>query len=541
MKALIASPDKLLRDTIRTNVNWPEAAIGSVWEAEDELCARDLLARHQPELLLLDWSITGSDGPELLGRLQAASPYSKTIVITDDFHDTYRLRQAIKWGVSDLLLKPPDPYQLQEAVLAAADQWRRDEQIREKERTRSLEVDRLKPLYLDKLLSDLLSDSVGFGLIREQLEQELPSLQQAEACRVAILSLDTISRDVRAKYALHPDLLFFSLLDICNTYLVPDDIGIAFRPRNSDKEIVLLLWDKLENSVILLSRILQTISRTIQTRVDFGLGDSVTHSHKLHQSYKEASQALRRRNLLDEGGWIHKYDGEERPYANKVHFADFEEDIRLAVRSGETDKIRATIDSFLREVERLERITVDQVELWRHEYTVIKERWLRYFFHDGLPPELKLPSESSTFLVPLDDQGKLSIELWRSELTESLLRLAGRLKKRKNKGSGTMPQIEAYLLRHYDRQLTLQDVADRFYLSREYISRKFKQHFGENLVEYLCRIRMDKARALLANPQLKIIEIARMVGYQDEKYFSKVFKKQTGMSPNAFRKLSKPR
>ncbi|MEF3312220.1 helix-turn-helix domain-containing protein [Paenibacillus sp. GYB004] len=540
MKALIASPDKLLRNMIRTSINWPEAGIGSVREAEDELSALDLMDRDRPELLLLDWSIAGTDGPELLGRLQASAPFSKIIVLTD-FNDTHQLRQAIKWGVSDLLLKPPELYQLQDAVLAAADQWRRDEQIREKERTRSLEVDRLKPLYLDKLLSDLLSDSVGFGLIREQLERELPSLQNAEACRVAILSLDTISRSVRAKYALHPDLLFFSLLDICNAYLIPVDIGIAFRPRNSDKEIVLLLWDNLEHAVILLSRILQSISRTIQTRSDFGLGDAVSHPHRLHQSYNQASQALRRRNLLDEGGWIHKYDGDERPYPNKVHFADFEEDIRLALRSGETDKIRASVDAFLQEVGRLERITVDQVELWRHEYNVIKERWLRYFFHDGLPPELKLPSESSTFLVPLDEQGKLSIELWRSELTESLLRLAGRLKKRRNKGGGTMPQIEAYLNRHYDRQLTLQDVADRFYLSREYISRKFKQHFGENLVEYLCRIRMDKARALLANPQLKITEIARMVGYPDEKYFSKVFKKQTGMSPNAFRKMSKPR
>ncbi|MNW09067.1 HTH-type transcriptional activator Btr [compost metagenome] len=73
-------------------------------------------------------------------------------------------------------------------------------------------------------------------------------------------------------------------------------------------------------------------------------------------------------------------------------------------------------------------------------------------------------------------------------------------------------------------------------MSREYISRKFKQEFKENLSDYLGRIRIEKARLLLLNPNCKISQIAEQVGYQDEKYFSKVFKKWTGQTPGDYRK-----
>lgn len=70
----------------------------------------------------------------------------------------------------------------------------------------------------------------------------------------------------------------------------------------------------------------------------------------------------------------------------------------------------------------------------------------------------------------------------------------------------------------------MQEIASRFFLSREYISRKFKQEFEVNLSDYLGQIRMSKAKVLLRNPHLRISQVAEMVGYQDEKYFSKVFK-----------------
>ncbi|QOR67195.1 response regulator [Cytobacillus suaedae] len=99
----------------------------------------------------------------------------------------------------------------------------------------------------------------------------------------------------------------------------------------------------------------------------------------------------------------------------------------------------------------------------------------------------------------------------------------------------SMKKIGEYLKKNYQYEINLQEIADSFYLSREYISRRFKQEFNETITDYLTRIRMEKAKEMLKNQQLKIYEIAYQVGYQNEKYFSKVFKKFVGCTPNEYR------
>ena len=98
-------------------------------------------------------------------------------------------------------------------------------------------------------------------------------------------------------------------------------------------------------------------------------------------------------------------------------------------------------------------------------------------------------------------------------------------------------EIEKYLLANFNRDVKLQEISTHFYLSREYISRKFKQEFNVNISDYIVNIRISKAKSLLKNSQLKIYEVANMIGYQDDKYFRKVFKKVEGITPNEYRAL----
>ncbi|CAG9609157.1 response regulator transcription factor [Pseudoneobacillus rhizosphaerae] len=104
-----------------------------------------------------------------------------------------------------------------------------------------------------------------------------------------------------------------------------------------------------------------------------------------------------------------------------------------------------------------------------------------------------------------------------------------------NEEKNNMQKIEEYLRIHFQEDINLQDIADRFFLNRDYISRKFKQEFNETITDYLTKIRIENAKELLGNPTKKIYEIAYQVGYQNEKYFSKVFKKQTRVTPNEYR------
>jgi two-component system, response regulator YesN len=96
-------------------------------------------------------------------------------------------------------------------------------------------------------------------------------------------------------------------------------------------------------------------------------------------------------------------------------------------------------------------------------------------------------------------------------------------------------EIAKYVQENFNRDVKLQEISGHFYISREYISRKFKQEFNVNISDYIVNLRMEKAKYFLKNSQLKIYEIANLIGYQDDKYFRKVFKKVLGITPNEYR------
>ncbi|MBR3062894.1 MAG: response regulator [Exiguobacterium sp.] len=105
----------------------------------------------------------------------------------------------------------------------------------------------------------------------------------------------------------------------------------------------------------------------------------------------------------------------------------------------------------------------------------------------------------------------------------------------KESSEDPIAQIGTYIEQHFAEELSLQGMSERFYLSREYISRRFKQQYGVNLSEYVLTIRMNEAKRLLETSRQRIYEVAQAVGFSDDKYFRKVFKKQVGVTPNEFR------
>ena len=91
-----------------------------------------------------------------------------------------------------------------------------------------------------------------------------------------------------------------------------------------------------------------------------------------------------------------------------------------------------------------------------------------------------------------------------------------------------------YLKSHYQEDISLDLLADRYYLNPSYLSRMFKQCLGTGLTDYLIELRMENAKKLLLTGKYKVYEISQKVGYKSDKYFFRVFKSYTGQSPLEF-------
>lgn len=96
-------------------------------------------------------------------------------------------------------------------------------------------------------------------------------------------------------------------------------------------------------------------------------------------------------------------------------------------------------------------------------------------------------------------------------------------------------QSVQYIGTHYAQRLTLEDMARRVYLSPAYFSRIFKEETGETFTAYLSRVRIERSLELLRRKELRLADIAQLVGFEDQSYFTRVFKKHTGVSPLRYR------
>lgn len=105
----------------------------------------------------------------------------------------------------------------------------------------------------------------------------------------------------------------------------------------------------------------------------------------------------------------------------------------------------------------------------------------------------------------------------------------------KRQGSQLVRMALEYIAEHYTENLTLTEVAEGIGISGGYLSTLFHQDLKCGFVDYLNRVRIDRACCYLEQNYLKTYEIAYKVGFRDEKYFSKVFKKMKGMTPKEYR------
>lgn len=100
-----------------------------------------------------------------------------------------------------------------------------------------------------------------------------------------------------------------------------------------------------------------------------------------------------------------------------------------------------------------------------------------------------------------------------------------------------MENVKKYLQHNYMLyDVSLDSISDILHINASYLSMLFKKSVGVNFVDYLTGLRIQAAKALLSDPFLSAAEIANMVGYESPNYFTRVFKKNTGLTPTEYRR-----
>lgn len=533
MKVLIVDDEQHVRDTVKMLMEWEQYGIKEVYEADNGLAAMRMVETKMPELILTDVMMPIKNGVQFLGWLQKNAPQCKSVVISG--HDDFDfVRHTMKYGGIDYILKPIDPLQLQQAVEKAVEAWKRENQALYLDKAQHIKLNQIKPVYWEKIFTGLVDCSIPSPSAVQEVKHEFGT-DCSDPCLVAVMDIQWIFQKVKEKFKKHEDLLMFSITNVANEILSRRGLGFAFRYWSHHNEIVLVLWKEMNHIKERLEQINQAIAETLGTRFHIGIGSPAMMKEGLHESYNMARKALRNRNLLQPQHWIHVCSSSREESLVWVHFSDFEEEMKLAIQSCQKSIIQCAVDRWIRVVKEMNFISPEQMDLWRQEYLLFVSRFLQEFPSNEGPTHL-FEEKWDDLVIFLNEDGNLSLRQMEIGLTKLMMEFSRYLQDRQKRSNHAIYQIAEYLEKHYRQDLNLQHIADHFYLSREYISRKFKQEFGRNITDFVSNLRMKKAKILLRNPEFKICQIAEMVGYKDEKYFSKVLKKMVGVSPNQYRK-----
>lgn len=99
-----------------------------------------------------------------------------------------------------------------------------------------------------------------------------------------------------------------------------------------------------------------------------------------------------------------------------------------------------------------------------------------------------------------------------------------------------LERAKAYIMSHYsNKNISLDEVSREINISPYYFSKLFKERTGENFIDYVTNIRIQKAKELLKGTDLSMKEICEKIGYSDPNYFSRSFKRRTGLSPTEYK------
>lgn len=301
----------------------------------------------------------------------------------------------------------------------------------------------------------------------------------------------------------------------------PDSILLADLAKryNIPTAKILDLYDDLGQVTVILPGRVNHISRLLYFLFSNLIGES-------REELKLNSRKLMQQSQINES--IQRYKGLDIPVSSYPY--EKEKELITKVKTGNVQDANAILNDLLGYVLFSEGNSLDTVKTRAIELCSLLSRTA---IEGGTPTDsvLKLNNQFLMNLQQIKDMDMLCYKL--QEIVETFSR--SMFQHTPGKNSEVIRSAMAYILAHFHTALTLESVSDHVHLHPSYFSTLFKQSTGSSFKEYLNMVRIEESKRLLANTDYSIIDIAVAVGFEDQSYFSKVFRKYTGMTPKQFR------
>lgn len=498
----------------------PECEV--VGEAYNGLEGYQLIQKLKPDIVVTDIRMPQADGLDMIKMLKEEGSLTKFILLSG-YADFEYARRGMQLGVQFYINKPVDEKQLRDCVHQVMESIRT-------ERAKLREVDDLKQEVHSRIQENALRDILDLESGHMDLMEELLRIAQVptEGTSFACVLLE-FDGNVDALKEFGLQSLFNKIDNTLNQYRK------VYRFRYTGAQVAVVVthegFIKYEELVRAISVMKADVYREISLSMTVGIGALKKKAFEIGQSFDEARQALSYKIVKGAGAVIPFQD--IVILTGRSHFVT--EEMIAKLEAGLDNMDEAGCVDIIREVFRgLEaQVSISPGDLQFHCLNILLSSVRKMSFQ-----QLQQNDFLSRHILSLEGISRFRtlehLEEWMVEVIRGIISF--KLKHNIPKKRIIIAEIKEYVSTHYNESISLADLAARFFISPHYLSQFFKQKTGDTYVNFLAGIRIDKAKELLENTDLKVYEISHLVGYTDSQHFARLFERLTGCKPSEYRK-----
>ncbi|WP_248927833.1 response regulator transcription factor [Paenibacillus hamazuiensis] len=535
---VIIDDERSVLQGMKKTIPWDELDARWAGEAADGRQGLELINEVQPDIVITDIYMPVMNGLDMIEQLRKQD-YPGKIIILSGYSDFEYARQALRLGVDDYLSKPVTVQTIRGVLQKAINEL-------EDENHQKLEEHELrqKLLLYEPFVEAEWIKNVVTGTYAAAKQAPLPAgrLGAWERRSFMVLAVEIV-RTARVTGIAPSDfyLFRFAVCNVLQEVLSSAWPDARFIELHSHHMAVLLPFGPEAGggesgeahacARELCRTMIGHIDRYLQLHIQVGLGRLKTGWAAISDSTEEAFQALAAKHRCCVPGMeIYEYvpageaaDGGGR--SASLRPVRFYQQLAEAIRLLQERQAAQAIESFAGQLAASGDYSPKRLQ------SIAAEAWaiFGYVLSDAGP---SLDGILSPAGLDCELRGITSVERleeWLCEKVRLICQTPGKNENIKHKQA--VDFMVQYIHEHYAEDIRLSELADKVFISRNYLSNIFRQATGETFGGYLTKVRMEKAKSLLREGKFMVYEIAEMVGYKNVPYFTSLFKKHTGYSP----------
>lgn len=529
MRALIVDDDIPTLEVIRDSIHWDAFGIDTVYTAFNISDAQNIIGENKPDIIICDIEMPKGSGIDLLKWVRETRLECEFIFLT--CHESFEFAStAINYNAVAYVTKPFDCNKTEAAIAKAVDAVLKKSHLQEYSAYGKFWVQN-KSVVEQSFWHDVLFLSIAPKLELIQAEVQKRHLSQNILHEYYIV-LSSVNKSQVEESLWDNDTFKYAFCNLTSEILLNelDFIHIFSYIQNETFYNATIVDAEFETGDITARcrKLIKVCEDYLKCRVTCYVSEKTTVDNMA--KIREELEIQDRNNILSRGKVVFLKEHEVKN-TDEQYVLDAALYNRLLI---EGEKVQI-VNTLKRELEILvseKRLDASTLHSIRQDFMQIVYAVL---YKSEIQAHKLFSDESSKTLFQSSENTVLDFMKWAAFITNKTVDYI----KEVQKSESVVGKAKRFIQQNYTRSISREDIALNVFLTPDYLSKIFKSETGMHIKDYINELRIDKAKELLIHSSSSISDITAETGFENFSYFSTVFKKATGESPNSFRKARK--